>query len=294
MSDGVIIFLQTILNGISQGGVYCLIGVGLTMIVGVLKAVNFAQGDCLTLGLYLTLAFQMLTGLDPLILLVPVAIASFLIGMGIFEVVVYPVMQKEKTTFTITTLGLSYVIATAILLIFGAAPLNVQSILKTETVRLGVFGLPAPRLVSFGVMLVFVIVLDIFLKRTDMGRSMRATAENKDVSQMLGINTHRVSRVTFSLGIMFACVAGLLISPTYYLYPTVGGAFNILAMCCVIIGGLGNVYGAVLGGIMMGIMESLIGTYISVDLSAGASFLLLIFVLLFAPNGLLGKGERIA
>lgn len=242
-SEMFITFFQTILNGISNGGVYSLISVGLTMIVGVLKAVNFAQGDCLMLGLYLTLLLQRITGCDPLILLFPTVFFAFLIGMGIFEVVVYPVMYKDCTTFTITTLGLSYVIATALLLIFGAAPQNVNSVLKGKAVHFGAFSLSAPWLVSFVIMLVFAIVLDLFLKRTDMGRAMRATAESRDVSQTLGINTRSVLRITFSLGIMFAGIAGLLISPTYYLYPSMGGAFNILAMCCVVIGGLGSVYG---------------------------------------------------
>ena len=287
-------FIQTLINGISNGGVYALIAVGLTMIVGVLKAVNFAQGDCLTIGLYLTFLLQQLTGWDPLLLLIPVAILSYVIGSGIFEIVVYPVMHKERTTFTITTLGLSYVLATTILLIFGAKGLSVDSVLQGKAVRFGAFSISAPRLVSLLVMLIFVLVLDYFLKRTDMGRSMRATAENKEVSQMLGINTKKVSRTTFSLGIMFAGVAGLMISPTYYLYPSIGGSFTILAMCCVVIGGLGNVFGAVLSGMMIGILEALIGTYISVDLSAGAAFILLIFVLIFTPNGLFGKGERVA
>ena len=286
--------VQTLLNGISNGGVYCLVAVGLTMIVGVLKAVNFAQGDCLTIGMYLTLILQRVTGWDPFVLLIPVALLTLLIGMGLFEVIIYPVMEKDKTTFTITTMGMSFVISTVILLMFGSNPLNVNSVVKTTTLTFGAFSIAAPRVASFIVMGISVIALNFFLRKTDLGRAMRATAENKDVGQMLGIDTHKISRITFSLGIMFASVAGLLISPTYYLYPTTGSSFMIPAMCCVVIGGLGDVRGAVVGGMMIGILEALIGTFISVDLSAGAAFLLLILVLIFKPNGLLGSGERIA
>ncbi len=293
-TEGVTIIFQTLLNGISNGGVYCLVAVGLTMIVGVLKAVNFSQGDCLTLGMYLTYVLQRLTGWDPLVLLVPTAALSMLVGMGLFDGIVYPVMGKNKAAFTITTLGISFSLSTALLLIFGANPLTVDSVLKTLTIQLGRFSIAGPRLVSFLIMLVFVAALHVFLKRTDMGRAMRATAESAEISQMLGIDTHRVARMTFSLGIMFAGVAGLLISPTYYLYPSTGGAFNILAMCCVVIGGMGNLIGAALGALMVGILEAFIGTYISIDLSTGAAFVLLILVLLLKPNGLLGKGERIA
>lgn len=293
-SDSLITFLQTLLNGISNGGVYCLVAVGLTMIIGVLKAVNFSQGDCLTLGMYFTYVLQKITGLDPLILLIPVAALSLIAGMGLFETVIYPIMDKSKTAFTITTLGMSFVISTIILLIFGANPLNVDSVLKNVTLKIGVLSIAAPRVASFVVMAIFIVALNLFLKKTDMGRCMRATAENKEISQMLGIDTHSVARITFSLGIMFAGVAGLLISPTYYLYPSTGGAFNILAMCCVVIGGLGHIMGAALAAMMVGIFESFIGTYISIDLSAGAAFVILILVLLIAPNGLLGKGERIA
>lgn len=293
-SGSVVIFAQTLINGISNGGVYCLIAVGLTMIVGVLKAVNFSQGDCLTLGMYITFVLQKITGLDPLMLLVPTALLAYAVGMGLFDGIIYPIMNKSKTAFTITTLGVSFSLSTALLLIFGANPLNVDSVLKTVTIKIGMFSIAGPRFVSFIIMAIFVLTLYIFLKRTDMGRAMRATAESKEISQMLGINTHSVARATFSLGIMFAGVAGLLISPTYYLYPSTGGAFNILAMCCVVIGGMGNIIGAALGAMMVGILESFIGTYLSIDLSTGAAFVLLILVLLLKPNGLLGKGERIA
>ena len=118
---------QTLLNGIVLGGIYCLISVGLTVIVGVMKVVNFSQGECLTVGMYITYVLQSLTGWDPMILLVPVMIIMFLFGMGVFEIVIRPVVNRDKTVFTVVTMGLAYVLSTGLMLIFSANPLPVDS-----------------------------------------------------------------------------------------------------------------------------------------------------------------------
>lgn len=285
---------QTLLNGIVLGGIYCLISVGLTVIVGVMKVVNFSQGECLTVGMYITYVLQILTGWDPLILLVPVMIIMFLFGMGVFEMVIRPVVNRDKTVFTVVTMGLAYVLSTGLMLIFSANPLPVDSAFKTTTLTLGSFSVAMPRAQSFVLMIAFIVALNLFLKKTDMGRAMRATAENKEVSQMLGINTKTISRFAYGLGIMFAGVAGLLLTPTYYLYPTIGNSFKIMAMVCVVIGGLGNIGGAVVGGLLIGVVEAFLGTFVSVDLAPAGSFVLLLLVLIFLPNGLFGKGERVA
>lgn len=285
---------QTLINGIVLGGIYSLISVGLTVIVGVMKVVNFSQGECLAVGMYITYALQLLTGWDPLVLLVPVMIIMFFFGMGVFEVVIRPVMNREKTVFTVVTMGLAYVLSTGLLILFSANPLPVDSAFKTTTLNFAGFSVAMPRVQSFVLMILFIVGLNFFLKRTDIGRAMRVTAENKEVGTMLGINPRSISRLAYGLGIMFAGVAGLLLTPTYYLYPTIGGSFKIMAMVCVVIGGLGSVGGAVVGGMLVGIVEVFLATFISVDLSPAGSFLLLLLVLIFLPNGLFGKGERIA
>lgn len=285
---------QTIINGIVLGGIYSLISVGLTVIVGVMKVVNFSQGECLTVGMYMTYALQLATGWDPLVLLIPVMILMFLFGMGVFDIVIRPVMNRHSTVFTVVTMGLAYVLSTGLMLIFSANPLPVDSAFKTSTLTLGSFSVAMPRAQSLVMMVVFIVGLNLFLKKTDIGRAMRVTAENKEVGMMLGINTRAISRLAYGLGIMFAGVAGLLLTPTYYLYPTVGNSFKIMAMVCVVIGGLGNVGGAVVGGLLIGIVEAFLGTFVSVDLAPAGSFVLLLLVLIFRPNGLFGKGERIA
>jgi branched-chain amino acid transport system permease protein len=264
------------------------------MIVGIMKVVNFAQGDCLTVGMYLTFLLQVLTGWDPLLLLLPVSIFMFAFGLVLFEIVIRPIANRENTVFTVVTMGLAYVISTGLLLIFGGMPRSVSSVISASTLTIGTFSIAMPRVVAFLVMLICIVLLHFFLKKTDMGRAMRATAENREIAEILGINTAVIMRLSFALGIMFAGVAGLLLTPTYYLYPSTGGTFMIVTMVCVVIGGLGNIAGAVLGGILIGIMESFIATFISVDLSQGGAFILLLLVLIFMPNGLFGKGERIA
>lgn len=169
--------MQVLLNGIFVGGIYCLISVGLTMIVGVMKVVNFSQGECLTVGMYMTLVLQRITGLDPLLLIFPVALIMYLFGAGVYEFIISPIADRDKTTFTITTLGIAGIISTSLTLIFSAIPQTVESFVKTATMQIGPFAVAMPRVIAFLVMLVFVTALDLFLKRTGMGRTMRATSE---------------------------------------------------------------------------------------------------------------------
>lgn len=291
MSQGWLIG-QSLLNGLTMGGIYALISVGLTVIFGVMKVINFAQGEFLMLGMYMALLLHRISGLGPYYLVIPVAIVMFLIGMVIYRILIKPIIGRDGTSFIIITMGLSYVMTTVVQLIFSPNSQSVVTSVSKVTVPVGSFNMALPRLIACGVMGAAVCLVSLFLKKTDVGRAMRATSENIEVSQMLGIKTNSMFRLAFGLGITMAGITGLLLTPTYFVTPTVGAPFKTIAMACVVLGGLGNIWGAVVGGLLAGICEAFVGSFISFDLAPGSIYLILLIVLIFKPDGLFGKGAR--
>lgn len=292
MSDNIWLIGQSILNGLTMGGVYALISVGLTMIFGVMKVINFAQGEFLMVGMFMTLMLQKMTGLDPYALVLPVTIIMFVIGMVVYKLLIKKIIGREGTSFIIVTMGLAYVLITVIQLIFSAKSQSVLTIVSRMTLSIGSLNIAMARVISGIVMAVLVVAVYFFLKSTDVGRAMRATSENIEVAQMLGIKTNSIFRLAFGVGITLAGITGVLLTPTYYVFPTVGAPFKTIAMACVVLGGLGNIGGAVIGGLLAGLFEAFIGSYISFDLAPAGIYLILIVILAVRPHGLFGKGAR--
>ena len=205
-----------------------------------------------------------------------------------------PLLGQNGSNFIIATMGLSFVFQSVLQLIFTSNYLSVESSYKAASIQLGSISLATPKVFAFLAMFVFVCLVNYFLKRTDLGRSMRATSENTMVAQSLGINTTRIYGFSFALGTTFAAITGLFLTPIYLVYPTVGTTFKSIAMVVIVMGGLGNIGGAVASGLLCGIVEALVATFVSNDLSPAAAYLLLILILMFKPQGLFGKGARTA
>lgn len=283
--------LQSLVNGLLIGGVYALVAVGLTLIFGVMKIVNFAQGEFLMLGMYFTFWVSGLSKLNPYLvsfLLIPV---FFLLGWLVYSVLIRRVVDKGDVSQILLTLGLSVFLQSVALLLWGSDFRSLASPLKTAGLRLGPVVMSLPQVIALVVALVLVLGLMLFLSRTDLGKAMRATAENREIVLTLGINPEKTYILAFGLGITFAGVAGLLLSPFFYIFPTVGSYFNLTAFIIVVLGGMGSVVGALLGGLLIGIAESVTGTFISVNLSQLASFVVFLLVLFLRPSGLFGGGE---
>lgn len=291
---------QTIINGLLIGGVYALIAVGLSMIHGVMKIVNFAQGDLLAVGMYFSFLMYTLLpkGALPYWLLIPVAILMFIFGMLLFKTTISKVIGKGDSNYILLTLGLSYLIQNVLQLIFSPnfKSLDISNELKYGSVKLANESLilMTPRLIAFVGALIFVILVSYFLSKTDLGRAMRATSENSVVAEMLGINTKVVYTIAFGLGTVFAGVAGLLLTPMFLISPQVGTTFSTIAMCAMVLGGLGNLKGAMVGGLVIGLVESLTTNYLTLDLTPVAINTVLMLVLVFKPYGLFGKSGRTA
>lgn len=289
---------QTIINGLLIGGVYALIAVGLSMIHGVMKIVNFAQGDLLAVGMYFSYLLYTLMpkGSLPYWLLIPVAMLMFVFGTLIFKTSISNVIGKGDSNYILLTLGLSYLIQNLLQLIFSPnfLSLDISNQLKYGSVKLasGSLILMTPRLIAFVGAFVFVVLVSYFLSRTDLGRAMRATSENSDIAKMLGVNTKVVYTIAFSLGTVFAGVAGLFLTPMFLISPQIGTTFSTIAMCAMVLGGLGNLKGAMVGGLIIGLVESLTTNYLSLDLTPVAINTVLMLVLVLKPYGLFGKSGR--
>ena len=285
--------LQSILNGLVMGGVYALISVGLTIIFGVMKMINFSQGEFLMIGVYATWVLNRLTGWSPYVLAVPVMVIMFVLGQVIFRIVIRPIIGRPPMNFVVVTMGLAFVLVSIIQLLYSPTYQTVPTTIKDSTLRISSnLAVGMPRVIACGVMIVLVLAVYLFLKKTDLGRAMRATSENIEVAQMLGVNTKRVFAFAFSLGVTLAGLCGLLLTPIYYVYPNVGQPFKTISMAIVVMGGLGNIGGAVCAGMIAGIIEAVLGSYVSADIAPAGIYVMLILVLAFKPDGLFGKGAR--
>lgn len=290
--------VQIIINGLLIGGVYALIAVGITMIHGVMKIVNFAQGDFLAAGIYLTYAMYTFlpNGSVPYWLLIPVGAAMYLLGCIIYTTCIKKVIGKGDSNYILLTIGLSYLLQNTIQLIFGPdfKSIPVSDSLRYGAINIGEVSISVPRLIAFTAAAIFVVFINWFLSRTDIGRAMRATSENKVIAESLGIKTGLTYVTAFALGTAFAGVAGLLVSPMFLPFPKIGAQFSTIAMSAMVLGGLGNIKGALVGGLIIGLVESASSSYLSVNLSQASINIVLMLVLTFRPYGLFGVKGRVA
>ena len=210
----------------------------------------------------------------------------------IFKLIVRPLLGSDDTSFILVTLGLSYFLQNLAEFVFGADPKSVPSEIKTSSIIIGDYSIGLPRLIAFFAMIILVLGVYMLLNKTTLGRAMRATSEKPEVAQMLGINTKKTFTIAFMIGVIFAGISGLLITPLYYVTPTAGNMFRTTAYIAVIIGGLGDIKGALVGGLAVGVIEALVTGMISNDLGPVGVCVALLVVLYLRPQGFFGKGER--
>jgi branched-chain amino acid transport system permease protein len=281
--------LQGLLSGLLFGGVYSLMAVGLTLIFGVMRVVNFAHGDMMVWGMYLALVLSTRAGLDPYVAFVVCAAALFALGVAVQRGLVDRIVDAPHEMQILLMLGVALVLENAALMVFGPEPARVRSPLSTATVWLGPIFVDVARLVTFGVAIVLTLALYLFLFRTDLGRTVRAAADNTYGALVIGTDVRRVYAVAFGVGAACVGAAGALVAPILPFQPATGLSLSVASFNIVIIGGMGSLLGAFIGGLLVSVAESLGAVFLKPSLKELFSFSLLILILLFRPAGLFGK-----
>jgi len=285
------LLLQSVLSGVLVGGVYALIGIGLTMIFGVMRVINFAHGELLMLGMYLTWIVFTWMGIDPFVSILLTAPALYLWGALLQKAFINRILGALPQNQILLTIGLGLVMSNAVMLAFTSDYRILTTSYSSSSFNVGPVSVSIPLAISFAITAVITGLLGWFLLKTDTGQAIRATAQDREAAQLMGINVARTSVMAFGIGSALAGTAGALIAPTYYIYPQVGSAFTLKAFVIVVLGGMGSVVGATLGGLIVGVTESLAAVYVASGLKELVVFVVFLAVLLFKPAGLLGKSR---
>ncbi len=284
-----ILFLQSVLSGVLVGGVYALIGIGLTLIFGVMRVINFAHGELVMLGMYASWILFVKLGWDPYLSILAVAPLLFVWGAVLQTTIVNRVLGALPQNQILLTIGLGLIMSNGVMLAATSDYRLVSTSYSSASFDLGGLSVSYPLLLSFLVTVAVTVALYLFLLRTDTGQAIRATAQDRLAAQLMGIDVGRMSVLAFGLGAALAGVAGALIAPTYYIYPQVGAAFTLKAFVIVVLGGMGSVVGATLAGVLIGVTESLAAVYVASGLKELVVYVLFLVLLLVKPSGLLGK-----
>ena len=284
--------LQYLINGISIGAVYAIIALGYTMVYGIAKMLNFAHGDVIMVGAYISFCVTSYLGLPAVVSILAAMVVCTALGVLIEGLAYKPLRGTPSLAVLITAIGVSYFLQNAAQLIWGTAPKNFTSIVtfKPFSFADGKLVITGEVIITIAVSVAIMVGLTIFTGRTKMGKSMRAVSENRDAAQLMGINVNRTISMTFAIGSALAAIAGVLLCSTVpTLQPTTGSMPGIRAFTAAVIGGVGSIPGAMLGGVLLGIIETFSKKYLSTEFSDAIGFAVLIVSLLVKPAGLMGK-----
>ena len=284
-------FLSYLISGISLGSVYAIIALGYTMVYGIAKMLNFAHGDIIMVGGYISFCAMNYLGLPSIVSVLLAMVVCTVLGVVIEGLAYKPLRAAPSLAVLITAIGVSYFLQNAAQLIWSAAP-KVYSPVVAGSLSLmgGQLSIPYVSILTVVTCLVIMAALTTFTSKSKMGKAMRACSEDRSAAQLMGINVNATISITFAIGSALAAIAGVLLCSSYgTLMPTTGSMPGIKAFTAAVFGGIGSIPGAMIGGILLGVIEIFSKAYISTQLSDAIVFAVLIIVLLVKPDGLLGK-----
>jgi branched-chain amino acid transport system permease protein len=284
-----VILVPAVLNGLMTGAVYALVALGLTLIYGVLHIINFAHGALLTTAMFAAFFAYTLLGLDPYQAALIIAPLFFIIGYGLQRFVIGPTAHGEDRNYLLVTLGLAVIIENLLLYVFRADTRTINLPYAFNVIEIGSTFLAVPRVIAFVAVMVVAFALWIFMQWTDTGKAIRAVAKEKLGAELAGIDVAHIHAVTFGLGTACVAIAACLLIPTYYVNPTAGDAFVLIAFTIVVLGGMGSILGALVGGLFVGVVESLSSIFLGQSLGQIGIFIMFIVMLLVRPSGLFGQ-----
>ena len=285
-------YLQYLINGISIGSVYAIIALGYTMVYGIAKMLNFAHGDVIMVGAYISFCVTNYLGLPAWVSILAAVVVCTLLGITVEALAYKPLRGTPSLAVLITAIGVSYLLQNSAQLIWGSAPKNFTSIVTFDPFTLfgGSLVITGEVIYTIGASVLVMVGLTLFTTKTKMGKAMRAVSEDRDAAQLMGINVNQTISITFAIGSALAAIAGVLLCSTVpTLMPTTGSMPGIRAFTAAVLGGIGSIPGAMLGGILLGVIETFSKAYLSTQFSDAIVFLVLIIILLVKPAGLLGK-----
>ncbi len=285
--------LQHVVNGLVLGGTYALLGMGLTLIFGLMNVVNFAHGEFYTLGAYSAFTVLALAGLGFTTAVLAAVVAGALLGAVCELVLLRPLRDESIDTTMLVMIGLWIAMQNGELLVWGGVAKSIPHPFPTAPLVLGPLSIAPLRLFVFLLAMALIAAAYLLIHRTKLGRAMRATFQDRDTAALMGVSIGRVHTVTFAFGSALAAAAGALLGPVFLAYPTMGDLVSLKAFCVVILGGLGNLAGATAGGLLLGLAEEFGAGYVSSGYRDAVGFVIIILVLLFRPSGLFARAERV-
>ena len=283
------LFLQLVANGLVVGAFYALSALGLTLVFGLMRVVNFAHGELYVIGGLFGWALTVVFGWNYFLALAVVVIVLGILGYLIDQVLIARVRGQGEEPTILLTIGLSIFIANTALLVVGTTPVTVASPFATKPLFLGPVVITQARLVLVVICAVLIAAANLLIQRTTLGRAMRATFQDPMAAQLVGIRTARIYGFTFALGATLAGAAGMLLGSIYVVEASTGGVISLKAFVVVILGGMGSFAGAVAGGLILGLTEALWGGYVSTGYVDAIGFALVIVTLLVRPYGLFSR-----
>ena len=278
--------IQVIINGILLGGIYALLGVGMTMMFGIVKLTNLAHGEFIIIGAYLSTILANAIGVDPILTIIVTVPIMFLVGMGLQSGLINRVMKIGSEPALLVTFGLSIILADAMLLIFSAdaqranVPYNTASLSIAQGLNISVLDL-----IVFCISLATIIVLSIFLKKTYLGRSIRATSDDTQAASLMGVNVNRTYAIAMGIAMATAAIAGMCVSMKWVYYPSSGGNYLLTAFGVVVIGGMGSIPGTLIAGLILGLAQVIGGA----NYGQLIAYVLMVLFLAVRPQGLFSK-----
>ncbi|MDD4573059.1 MAG: branched-chain amino acid ABC transporter permease [Sphaerochaeta sp.] len=297
-------FFQHLMNGLTLGGIYALIALGYTMVYGILKFINFAHGDILMVGAYVGLfAFDLLRGSSPLgtwtvvafflAMLISMAVCAIL-GMTIERIAYKPLRRATRLAPLLSAIGVSFILSNSAAWMLGTQSRKFNYPFDNSSINLAGVIITPHQILILVVSLVMMLALKLFVDKTRMGKAMRATSLDQDTAMLMGINVNKVISLTFAIGSALAAVGGILIALDFKVYPSMGTMTGLKAFVAAVVGGIGNISGAMFGGILLGLLETFGVAVLGIPsgLKDTIAFGVLIIILLVKPEGLFGKVEK--
>ncbi|MCA9907207.1 MAG: branched-chain amino acid ABC transporter permease [Anaerolineae bacterium] len=287
----VAIFIEHIINGLTLGAFYALVTLGLSLIFGVARLVNFAHGDIFMVGGYTLFLLLNLSGVDlpyPLIILIVVVVTA-IVGLLVERVVIHPILNQSWRVQAVATLGISIVLQNLALILFTSDPKQTPTPYSRQIIEVMDIRISVQRLIVLVVVVIAFLGLQWFVKHTQLGKAMRAVSQNREMCQIVGIDVQRIAMLTFAMSAGLAGLAAALMAPLFSVTPTMGLLITLKALAAVILGGLGQVNGAFYAAFLLGMIEALFGGYVSYQFRDVVSFGIFVLILFVRPQGLFGR-----